>query len=60
VLLFDGRLIFVPNVAWVSLGECRRLLLTLGMMGCVRTKKEKNEQNVQAAISMKRTKLSKL
>jgi uncharacterized membrane protein len=34
-------LFFVLNVAWVALGECLCLLLTLGIMGCERTKKEK-------------------
>jgi ubiquinone/menaquinone biosynthesis C-methylase UbiE len=53
-------LFFVLIVAWVSLlGECRRLLLSLGMMVCARTKKEKSQQNAKVYISTTAAKLTK-
>jgi hypothetical protein len=52
-------LFFVLNVAWVSLGECRRLLLTLSIMSCAHTKKEKDKQNSETRISTMTKKIAK-
>jgi hypothetical protein len=49
--LSSSKINLVLNIAWVSLGECQRLLLTLGMMSCARTKKRKNEQHSKTGIS---------